>query len=102
MGSKLSDNKTSVDKPDNVNTVIELLHVTTSFRLKAKSIISLLSNRVLEDAIADLSYHKNTLDSLRDDIARNKHESKYEDVDVIKLKSGCDYSYAPNIEKNSY
>ena len=81
LDSKLSDNKSSVDKPDNVNTVIELLHVKKSFRVKAKSIISLLSNRVLEDAIADLSYHKNTEESVREEKAREKEETKYDDED---------------------
>jgi len=74
-------------------------YVNKSFRVEAKSIISLLSNGVLEDAIANLSYHKNTEESVREEKAREEEETKYdvEDEDVNNFKSDYDYSYAPKI-----
>ena len=54
----------------------------------------------MKDAIADLSYHKNTEESVREEKAKEKEETKYddEDEDVNKFKSDYDYSYAPNVE----
>ena len=61
LGSNLSDKKCSSENTDNVNDVIELLNVTTSYQVQARSTINLLSNHVLKDAIADLTFHKKIL-----------------------------------------
>lgn len=61
LGSNLSDKKCSSENTDNVNDVIELLNVTTSYQVQARSTINLLSNHVLENAIADLTFHKKIL-----------------------------------------